>query len=223
MKVLSRFCYVFAGACALASSAQAQVPNLVQGTFSIETPYYVSGSTTPTNQGCMIIGNSGQSDVPSLYDWGMGNYTCGLDAVNWQEMWEVYALSANNTLVHVIKSRVNGKCLIRGQSGAAASPSLYLWPTSSYTEYCGFSNAKDLISNGQAAWDLSAVLPYADSGGIVYYQGPARHAMSPNPYLAFSPLPSSAPSRVADNSWGVFTTDTLNKWELHLKSMTNWD
>lgn len=116
--------------------------------------------------GCMIIGNNGRNAVPSMYHWWntAGPSYCGLTPFhqvivqNAQSVWNVSSIRASNgKQAYVLRSQVNGSCLIRSGNGYATSPSLHMWTElGGPSRFCGFASADALIANGQAAWSIEA-------------------------------------------------------------------
>ena len=93
--------------------------------------------------GCMIVGNSGTSSVPSLYVWNPDAAGCGRAPGNTQALWSVYPVtSLSGKVVHVIRSQVNGKCLIRSSNGQASQASLHLWTDSSAQDVLRFPDRR---------------------------------------------------------------------------------
>jgi hypothetical protein len=198
----------------LASPARAG-STIVQGYYAVEARYWTS-LFDYKDYGCMIVGNGGNAEVPSLYDWGSPGAYCGLSSYSAQARWQIYAVRSTTTgkTGHVIKSAVNGKCLIRGASGQATFASLYLWPLNADHLFCGFRTADELIENGQAAWDLSDFEPIVVNDLIVY-SGTAKLTL-PNSALNFSPLPATAPSRVDGVSNATFGGSGPPGWYIRL-------
>lgn len=165
-----KICALAFSAAALCSTgtaiAQDDAPIIRDGTHVIvvhklhtDSPYTGGGDLA----GCMIVSNLGRNAVPSLYSWGNDpGAWCGLsgyvDVVlqNAQAVWQVRSIHASNGKhAYVIKSHVNGRCLIRGRNGQASAPSLHLWTGLGGDDaYCGFRSADELIANGQAAWSF---------------------------------------------------------------------
>jgi hypothetical protein len=165
----------------------------------------------------MIVSNNGHDTVPSLYDWHRDGATwCGLYEsaeemlLNRQAVWEVYTVSATNgEQAYVIKSLVNDRCLIRGQNGHAAQPSLHAWTSvgGGDARFCGFRNADELILNGQAAWTFDVMDASADVGAVL-----GARTGGPNAgVLAFSKTPSVYPNTVNRDTFASFTS-APNRW-----------
>ena len=68
---------------------------------------------------------------------------------------------------HIIRSRVNGQCLIRSNNGTDAMASLYMWGDIADKTWCGLPNADVLIDNGQAAWYFDAPVTQPGTGEMV--------------------------------------------------------
>jgi hypothetical protein len=156
----------FAGAFGAAGSAGAETiedPVIKEGTYVMQVH---SSDANDQVAGCMIVSNNGRNSVPSVYDWGMGGSAwCGLSGrvedvlQNRQAVWRITSVRASSGAhAYVIKSHVNGRCLIRGHGGRASAPSLHLWTElpGGKDAFCGFRDADELIGNGQAAWSLDA-------------------------------------------------------------------
>jgi hypothetical protein len=210
------------GLAAVPAAAQTLISGiLVDGTFVIETSIEESIGR-PTATGCMIQGNAGKATVPSLYKWSGSGHYCNLNVASPQALWRIYPVTLNGIVRHVIKSTIDSKCLVRGNSGQAAQASLFLWPGNPDTRFCGLKTAADFINNGQAAWDFSqlsaySVTPFDYADGNFLYSGaisliPAAQSRS---YLMFSPTPTSSPSSTPDVSMAGFS-DKRNGWRLYL-------
>jgi serine protease len=152
----------YASAPAAVSAARASVPGQVrlQGAYTlVARPAHVSG---PLFEACMIAPTSGTRE-PILYDWqkpGGARQHCGwrneAELLGQMEgVWDIQAVTTSHGVTaHVIRSRVNGKCLIRGHNGYATYADLYLWGQNPDKMFCGFASADELVDNGQAAWFL---------------------------------------------------------------------
>jgi hypothetical protein len=206
-------------AASLGAAAQANASaQLLDGLYAIEV-YYEKLWPVQTIQpgGCMIVGDSGQAQVPSLYYWG-GNFhgwgECGLTSdralllQNRQSVWRVYSVSGSDgRTAYVIKSHVNGRCLIRGQNGNAPSPTLHLWmDPGGQDKFCGLRSADDLLRNGQATWWMNFQSGADMTGGIAHDLRTA-HPVFVQP-LAFSPLPEAWPQTTSQLVPAVFSTIT---------------
>lgn len=202
-----------AGLCLAAPAIALESGPLIQGSYEIETWFTLSGNG-PFGTGCMIIGNSGASASPSLYRWPVGGAHCGLNIPHAQATWDIYPIVSGQTVRHVIKSRVNGKCLIRAGNGRDINPSLYLWPEYADKHFCGLPDANALIINGQAAWDFTGLEAKVSEVGDVVYAGSIRLGGAA---LIFSPLAVSPPP---DYSMAIFTTDAeiAGNWRMNLWS-----
>jgi hypothetical protein len=169
--------------------------------------------------GCMIIGNSGLDEFPTLYDWGASGW-CGLadsktDMLNnRQAVWSIHSIvGSNGVRAHTIKSYVNGRCLIRAQNGTATFPSLYMWSLpGGDTRFCGFRSADELIQNGQAAWYFDGL----QIGGSAWLQS-AKIGTQP---LGFGPIPTAFPVRW-ERIWASFPAGVPvgGAWEFNLYPM----
>jgi len=112
------------------------------------------------HNGCLVVGALGHASSPSFYRWeGNGApETCGVgddDALvaHGQAVWDIHPITdRNGVTAHAIRSRVNGKCLIRSNNGNNAAPSLYVWGNNTDMTWCGLPDADTFIANGQAAW-----------------------------------------------------------------------
>ena len=144
---------------------------LVQGSYEIET-WFTDSVGLVWNKGCMVMmGGSPASYVPALYRWPWGGNHCGLGSPDAQTTWDIYPVISGEKVRHVIKSRTNGRCLLRAESGQAARPSLFLWPDVSDSRYCGLPSAAVFIANGQAAWDLTGFQVKVNEANEVVYSG----------------------------------------------------
>lgn len=169
-KVSSLAAFAFASVVGVAAPASAQgteAPRIKDGPYVIEVQRLDEDPAVYSRfAGCMIVSNNGKNSIPSLYWWGGQNVDsswCGLsgDTVdimrNGQAVWQIASIWASNGKhAYVVKSHVNGRCLIRGSNGYAGHPSLHLWTglPGGDAKYCGFRNADALIENGQAAWSF---------------------------------------------------------------------
>jgi hypothetical protein len=214
------------GLAAVSAAAQTPVSGIIiDGTYLIDTSFEDSNGRALAT-GCMMQGNAGKSTVPSLYKWSGSGHYCNLDVASPQALWRIYPVTFNGVVRHVIKSTIDGKCLVRGNSGQAAQASLFLWPGNSDTRLCGLKTAADFIHNGQAAWDFSqlrahSVTPFDYADGNILYSGAISlmPANQPRSYLMFSPMPTSSPSSTPDVSMATFS-DKLTGWRLYLFSST---
>ncbi len=98
---------------------------MIQGSCEFEG-WFIFSYGPPAGTGCLIVGNNAAL-VPSAYHWPAGGDYCGSATPNGQATWDIYPIVSGEKVRHVIKSSANGQCLIRGSSGQAGSPSLYLW------------------------------------------------------------------------------------------------
>ena len=210
----------FAALFGLAGNANAWT-RLPDGLYAIEAMYEVNWSSASKWGGCMIVSNRGQDRVPSLYHWGgpfNGNGECGLTndrqamVRNAQAVWRVSTVvGGDGRMAYVIKSHVNGRCLIRGEGGIATSPSLHLWTEfpDGDARYCGFRTADDLLRNGQAAW-ITAAFPYGvnHTGAVVK----SLRTTHPIPgFLAFASLPDLWPN-LFDRTVHAAFSNTATPW-----------
>jgi hypothetical protein len=176
---------------------------LLDGLYVVEVYHHPPGLNSPPPKfgGCMITGNNGHASVPSLFYWS-GNFhgwgQCGLSdsrAVvlqNAQAVWRVYTVvGTDGQSAYVIKSHVNGRCLVRGENGHAKSPNLYLWTgLGGDDKFCGLRSADELLRNGQAAWTLTFDDGTDMTGGV----GKAPRIRNPEVGdLAFWPMPEAWP------------------------------
>jgi hypothetical protein len=100
--------------------------------------------------------------------------SCNVPGGSEKALWDVAPVaSSTGQAMYVIKSRTNGRCLIRSGNGTAQSASLHLWATSGEMRFCGFPTADALIANGQAAWDLGDLHPVAETQRA-YHAGAIR-------------------------------------------------
>jgi hypothetical protein len=213
---------VFCAAMALCVVAPASAGPVLQGTYLVRAQREAQ-PTLYFNYGCMIVGNNGQSAAPSLYSWVPVDYFCGVPAGNTQAAWDIYPVrSSTGQMAHVIKSRANGQCLIRANNGTAGRASFYLWQENADEQFRGFPSADVLISNGQAAWDLSGLQQRTQSG-LVYYAGSVRMQAPTTSTLVFSPIPLTPPSTTSDYAFATFSTDAAEsaRWllEFHFRPM----
>ena len=100
-------------------------PPPIDGTYRIRF-----SQTTPPNapldRGCLSAEGNATGHVASIDVVGPAPFSCNVPAGSVKDLWEVYPLtSSTGQVAHVIKSRTNDRCLIRGQNGTAGNPSLY--------------------------------------------------------------------------------------------------
>jgi hypothetical protein len=169
--------------------------------------------------GCMIVSNNGFDSVPSLYYWGrafQGWGNCGLSnnrqtvLQNRQAVWQVTTITASNgQQAYVIKSQVDGRCLIRGNNGYAGHPSLHLWTEhpGGNAAFCGFRTADELLRNGQAAWSMDTAGFWG--GEIVYSLWTTQPVKG---FLAFSPMPPVFPNTANRFTFASFANGTDPWW-----------
>ncbi len=201
---------------ALAAPAQAlESGPLIQGSYEIQT-WFTDSVGIVYGTGCLtMMGGSPASLVPALYQWPSGGNHCGLDNPNAQAIWDIYPVVSGQTVRHVIKSRTNNQCLIRGSNGQAGNPSLYLWPDNADKRYCGLASADAFVANGQAAWDFTDFQPKVDEVGDIVYSGRISLASGG---LHFRSLHIPPPG--VDYSPAEFLTDTVitSRWSMNLWS-----
>lgn len=148
-----------APAAVLAQGLEEQ-PTTVQGTYSISAHKQENG--TSQFVGCVVMAGG---TIPTLRNGGDPFCRETPDAAV-DHRWNVYRVGDG----HVIKSPANGRCLIRGNNGTAANPSLYSWQSNPDKTYCGLANGNVLVDNGQAHWALH-VTEYATDALLVGYAG----------------------------------------------------
>jgi hypothetical protein len=206
------------GLAAVQATAQTPIAGpFLNGTYEIEVALKgANGYVIP--YGCMILGNSGTSAIPSLFKWSGNGHYCNLDVASSQTLWKIYPIFANGLVRHVIMSLQTGQCLIRSQAGTATNASMYLWPDNLDKHFCGFKTARDFVNNGQAAWNFSqlgaySISEYGYADGDIMYSGPVmlQPPNKPQAFLMFSPTPASSPSSVSDVSLATFS-DLPTNW-----------
>jgi hypothetical protein len=135
---------------------------------------------------CMVfdpaLGNYGVS----TYRWNNNTALCGLGsvavhAVNKQAVWNITPVKhTDGRKAYVIRSRLNGRCLIRSNNGHDVAASLHMWNATN-PALCGWGSQDALIDNGQAAWVLGE--PGDEGGNLVTSIGALRHGIA---YLSFA-------------------------------------
>jgi hypothetical protein len=188
----------------------------LRGDYVINAAYAAPGQ--PLKQGgCLIVGNNGFAEIPTLFDWNRGTrQRCGFpDAAslrqNRQAVWSIEPVTSNaGQTVHVIRSRVNGKCLIRGNNGTAPFAILHLWPDAGDKQFCGLRSADFLVANGQAAWRFDLLEPVT-SGEATSWFGPLRMRVPTTAYLAIADLPPTWPNTVTYESFNALVADQAAK------------
>jgi hypothetical protein len=143
-------------------SAEGLAPELptVQGTYSISA--FKKSNDKYDFAGCVVMAGG---NVPTLRNGGDPSCRQAPDATT-EHRWNLYKVRSG----HVIKSPVNGGCLIRGNNGMDRNPSLYLWQQNADKTYCGFADGRALRDNGQAYWYLD-VLEYGTEASLVGFAG----------------------------------------------------
>jgi hypothetical protein len=188
---------------------------LLNGTFEIDVWFQSSQGLAVA--GCVIVGDSGRDSVPSLFHWRQGTQNCGHLGPNPQAQWDIYPIVEGLTVRHVIKSRVNGLCLIRGSGGEGRHPILYVWSNDPDKQrLCGFDNVHDFMSNGQAAWDMTQLETNVNADGDVVYAG--RISSKNGQVLGFDPIWLGAARERW--SWATFMSDPVSaeRWRLNFWS-----
>ncbi|MCC8364278.1 DUF1566 domain-containing protein [Lysobacter sp. A6] len=81
---------------------------------------------------------------------GLGDLTA--HGANKQAVWDITPVEhTDGRKAYTLRSRYNGKCLIRSNNGHNVVPSLHMWNATN-PQWCGFGSADAVIENGQAAW-----------------------------------------------------------------------
>jgi len=161
----------------LAAPVQAQSHMSIQGTYAIQV---VEGNRV---RGCLVNGDAHAPSTPFYYK--LADHTCNpLQPDDTYHLWDVY----NIGYLHVIRSRVNGYCLIRGHNGHAARPTLYLWGESEDKTWCGFPDVHALVENGQALWDLRGLeRVWSSETWMPEFEGSIHLPKFPGSVLRFDP------------------------------------
>jgi hypothetical protein len=115
--------------------------------------YTLTSFAQSNTENCLILGSSGSSTTPQLYNWN-GSVTprryCGFTSSNVDNAatWTIEKIATGQ---YTIKNTYNSatKCLIFTDSGKSTSPSLYTWGGTNNT-YCGLASAAAVITSGQA-------------------------------------------------------------------------
>ena len=174
----------------------------------------------PMQGGCLIVGNNGTAQFPSLYHWGRGpRETCGFPAdkrellANRQAVWDIRPItSTSGKTAYAIRSRVNGACLMRGHNGTAGRADIYLWGDIADKQFCGLRSADAFVENGQAAWQLADLQPIARDAGPSWF-GALRLERPTASTLGFSPWPWLWPNPVPDYAFNaIHPQGTPNPW-----------
>lgn len=199
---------------------------IIQGPYVIEARYPKGPGPSGTDYvGCLFIGENGKSDTPSLFDWGAdATHLCGQPTgpVSQAAIWDIYVVSDSPARsVYVIRSRFSGKCLIRGNGGAAENPTPFRWPDSTNPSYCGFPSLSAFMNNGQAGWDLDMKDIGLDDRGLHMFEGAISMAMPERAYLDISALTFDRPVRVPDRYFPKFETH-IPAWKFRLRLVTQY-
>jgi hypothetical protein len=138
------------------SGANASNPTPFDGGYVIEV--LPNNTTDHSKPGCVIFDPALADSGIRTHRWGNSAAgLCGLGdltshASNKQAVWDITPVKhTDGRSAYVIRSRYNGKCLIRSNNGHNVVPSLYMWNNSN-PQWCGFGSADAVIDNGQAAW-----------------------------------------------------------------------
>lgn len=203
-----------APATVVAAQAMATGAERLDGAFTLVARPLAAAS----GGSCMIVGNNGQSPRPELYDWQTGGAArhCGFQdadtvVANAQGAWDIRPITTSQGLVaHVIRSRVNGQCLIRKDNGYADHFSLHLWTElGADRTYCGWPSADALVANGQAAWYFDAPTRATVDGTSTLTMG--LQTIRPGfGFLGFTGTEAFAPNVVDDGRAWTFTAWPLN-------------
>ena len=154
------------GALAIASIAHAQTS--LNGTYIIK-----SMPSQFHSNGCLYNYKS----IPSFYEIR----NCAGPHYEEKHLWEIHDVGG----LHVIRSRADGRCLIRGENGRGMRPVLYLWGENPDKTNCGLADAAALHRNGQALWDLSSLVrSYAPGSGLPEFRGTIQLPKFPGSVLA---------------------------------------
>jgi hypothetical protein len=199
---------------------------IIQGPYVIEALYpRDTWSGTYDYAGCLVAGKDGTSEKPSLFDWNAdANNLCRQPTgpVSKTAIWDIYVVADPPwRSVSVIRSRVNGKCLIRGDGGQASTATLYKWTASGDATYCGFPSLQDFMNNGQAGWDLNMNDVGLDSRGLHMFQGSITMSKPQQAYLDIVPLPLGRPVPLAELNFPAFST-TPSAWKFRLRTVTQY-
>jgi hypothetical protein len=208
----------------MASPAMADIiqgPYVIEATFPRAPSHYLYDYI-----GCLVAGKDGESETPSLYDWGVGPNLCNQPdgPISKTAIWDIYMLTSpapERKSAYVIRSRVNGKCLIRGSSGTASNVTLYRWPSSSDTRFCGHPSVGALIANGQAAWNFDIKQTTADRLGRQIFEVVMSMPAPTLTYLDMAPIPIIRPVTSAADVFTLFSP-TPSDWKLRLRTLTQY-
>jgi hypothetical protein len=220
IRIFTLAVFALAATFGVAGKSQAS-ERLADGLYAIEVYHEATQLPGGKRGGCMIVGNHGFDSIPSLYHWG-GNYNgwgeCGLSSnrqdllQNGQAIWEVYTVTAPGyPSGYVIRNRgVIGHCLIRSANGYANRPSLYMWTglIGGDARYCGFRNAQELLSNGQAVWRMNIRGGFGPAAQIV---DTVRVLKAASGSLGFA-TPPAFPHTGGDPAHAGFVVQGHNPW-----------
>lgn len=99
---------------------------------------------------------------PAMHHFG-GTGICGLDSEGpiVAQVWDIVPVVASDgRKAHIVRSRANGKCLVRGKQ----HPVLHLWNEPTDTRWCGLASADALLADGRAAWFFDDIAVEESSG-----------------------------------------------------------
>jgi hypothetical protein len=211
------------GALGLVAAAPATATvTSIQGAYVIEGLYSIGG--VRTTYGCVVAGVDGRSAIPSLYNWGQGTNLCSQAAgpIAPTAIWDVYMLRSfvPEKSAYVIRSRVDGRCWTRGNSGTDASVTLYKWGESTDLSFCGFRSLQDFFANGQAAWNLEVIEDWPDDamGGTHVFTATLGMSTPTSVSLGVTPMPVSRPY-VAETAALAFWARN-SSWAFRFRTVT---
>jgi hypothetical protein len=131
------------------------------------------------NPGCMIFNASQGAYGVGTHRWpnaglcGLGNLAA--HAADKQAVWDIAPIKhTDGRKAYVIRSRVNGQCLIRSNNGHDVAPRTYMWNHTN-PQWCGWGSQDALIDNGQAAWILGDTPNESANENLVAGMSVLRH------------------------------------------------
>lgn len=164
---------------AVVASIPPQAPTTAElsGGFVLEA-VPLDGGPYPVKRSCLTVRiNHSRPALQHFGDEGL----CGLDSPGpiAAMVWDIIPVeSSDGRKAHILRSRANGKCLVRGKK----HPVLQLWGDPADNRWCGLASADALLDDGRAAWRFDDIKLKHQVGRHI---GGLRIEMEENLFLAF--------------------------------------
>ena len=127
-------------------------PGELSGAFVLEA-VPLDGSPYPARRSCLTARMN--RTRPALENFG-GEGICGLDSAGpiIALVWDIVPVVASDgRKAHILRSRANGKCLVRGKEHPVLQPG----NDAAANPWCGLASADALLDDGQAAWQFDDI------------------------------------------------------------------